>query len=277
MDYDNEFDIFTLTGVLTAVICLFVAVLFNGGTGALIGCGLFLAAGAAVSFFFARGFSMMFSFMLIVLAPPISMLGLRILGVGCADISTAFLLEYLGEAFLIPVLFAMIQALVTRDVERNAFGFFFKEHRWILLVGYLVFMIYRIFFFSAPDSVGTVQVIPFATFAGYIEAVINSVIELKVLLFYLLYTIGSFVPYGYLTAAFFSRYHAVVRLFIAFLFPIVAGLLPLVAGKNAFDIDAIFFGFIGSLIGLGLYMLADAVFMSVCRAGLQGNTKNSEI
>ena len=29
MDYDNEFDIFTLTGVAAAVICTFLAILFN--------------------------------------------------------------------------------------------------------------------------------------------------------------------------------------------------------------------------------------------------------
>ena len=277
MDYDNEVDIFTLTGVAAAVICSFLAILFNGGFGGLVGCGLFLMAGAAVSFFFARGFSMMFSYMLIVLAPPVTMLGLKLLGINIGELTIPFLLGFLGEAFLIPVVFAMLQALLTRDAERNSFGFFFKKHLWILLSGYVLFMIYRMFFFAPADSMGTVQVIPFATFAGYIEAVINQVIELKVLLFYLLYTIGSFVPFGYIIAAVMGRMHVAAKLLVALLLPVISELLPLIMGKSAFDIDAVFFGFLGGLLGLGIFQLLDAAFMAVCRAGLKGNTRASEI
>ena len=278
MDHDNEFDIFTLISVITDVICILLAVFMGGGNIAAMACALFLAAGAAGQFYFSKGFSTMFSHILITAFPFGLMLFLKAFELTPVAFDAGFLIWVTAAAVLIPFVFGVAHSLAKGDSTHNDFAFFFREYVWLLLFVYGLFMIYKVLHmgFSLTGDMKA-RLVPFATFAGYIEAVITGKIELKIMLLFLLYTAAVFIPWGFITGALFYKAHVAVRLISIFLLPVFVSVLQVILKTSPFDIDDIFFGFAGGFMGLGLCALLNTVFLAMTRKDIRGMGKNGDL
>lgn len=271
---DNDFNKITFVGVLAAALCLVFKAAFGVGILSEILLAIVITAGAIVVNLLAEGFWCSFSYMLITSAYPLVMIALTKVGLHEEELGIYY--HEAALAVLVPVLIAGAQALYNRDVERNGFDSFFKEQLMYLVVLYGVYTVYTVFMKNMASPV-RYQFIPFATFAGYIEAVINKTISADLLAAYLSLSILTYVPYGYLVSAFAEKLLWPIRLGILLALPVAAELIQLAAKKNMCDIDDMFFGFVGALIGAGIWKLLNALFFAVVNRGCMGQTKSLDL
>lgn len=272
----NDVSKITITGFVVALASAGLFLYFGNETiTKLITAGLFLV-GAVLVYIFAEDFSAMFSYMLMISGPYAAGVGTSLFGILEEERSLFIFAASVG--ILIPVIFAILRALFTKDVERNGFPDFFVEQVRYLAVIYLCFIVYYVFVRDVSGAyTESTQFIPFATLAGYIEATINKVIDVQTLLRYLAVTMLVYVPYGYLVEVFAERMLWWVKLIAMFILPVFFELIQLVIGKNMCDVDDMFFGFVGALIGAGIFKLLNSLFFAVINRGVLGQTRETDL
>ncbi len=273
---DKDYNKITLTGVLAAAACLIFQAVLGPATFTLIPVAIVVLAGTVFINKYTDGCFCTFSYMLIVSAAPVLLCVLSKLKLYNGNMD--FLNMEAAVTLFIPVVVSCIGALWEKDVERNGFGDFFGEQLIYMAVLYVLFIVYTVFLkdmaAAFPDRY---QFIPFATVAGYIEAVIDHMIPWELLALYIGSALITYVPYGYLLSAAMENVFQPIRLVAYLALPVAAELLQLVLGKNMCDVDDMFFGFIGALIGAGLWKALNALFFAVVNHGCLGQTKEIDL
>lgn len=273
---DNDFNKIALMSVLASVLGIIFTNVFGTTLLTQILFAIVTVAGAIIVNMMAEGLWCEFSYVLITSAVPLVSIGLTKLGF--IETDYRFLLHEAAVAVFVPIILAIGQALYQRDVERNGFAVYFKEQLVYIAFIYGCYMVYSVFIKDMSGSFPEkTQLIPFATLAGYIEAVINKIIPVNLLLMYLLSTVLVYVPYGFITAAFTERLLTPVRVSVLLILPLVSELVQLFVGKNMCDIDDVFFGFVGALVGAGIWKLLNALFFAVMNHGCLGQSKNPDL
>lgn len=273
---DKDFNKITLTGVLVASACLVFQAVLGQGLFTLVPIAIVILAGTVFVNKFSEGYFCTFSYILIVTAAPVLLCLLTKLKLYNGNID--FLNPEAAVTIFVPVIVSAIGALWEKDVERNGFDGFFKEQLIYLSALYVVFMIYTVFLKDmAAAFPERSQFIPFATLAGYIEAVIDHLIPWQLLALYIGSAMTIYVPYGYLLSALMENVFQPVRIAAFLALPVAAELMQLIVGKNMCDIDDMFFGFLGALIGAGLWKLLNALFFAVTNHGCMGQTKELDL
>ncbi|MCR5583966.1 MAG: VanZ family protein [Lachnospiraceae bacterium] len=271
---DNN-TIYAGTGVATAVICFLI--MFNAESliWPLIFCALVIAVGTWAVIKAGDGLEGLFIFSAINFAYP----GVRLLFDLSAKTTSGIIpsLNVLAVmlSWAIPFVWSVIYALSAHDVERNGFAVWFRSQSIMMGLGYIAFMIFWLFYYNTAyhEEGASSQLIPFATFAGYLEAVIMGNISWKVLALYFVFAGAIFIPFGFLVSIALSRFNVLVRLAVALFFPLLTELIQLWSGKNLFDIDDIIIGFVGGALGILIHNILDAVFLEICGRSCTGKPK----
>ena len=118
--------------------------------------------------------------------------------------------------------------------------------------------------------------VPFATLAAYIEAMINHVVPIQALVYYLLYRAVFFVPYGFLIALTCAKLPAAIRILLLTVLPLAIELIQFLFRFNRCDIDDLIFAFIGGLIGMLCFLLFNSLFLHFTGKNYNGKDADRE-
>lgn len=127
----------------------------------------------------------------------------------------------------------------------------------LFYVVYAVLFVYGAFVYDRipVGEADRLQLVPFATLAAYIEAMINKTVSFLPLAYYLLYRMVFFIPYGFLIAMLCEKFPAAVRILFLALLPAVTETLQFFFRLNRSDVDDFIFGWMGGLIGMLCFLL----------------------
>jgi glycopeptide antibiotics resistance protein len=271
---DNK-AIYAGTGVVVAVICFLIMFYSKTFVWPLIFCALTIAAGTWAVIKAGDGLDGLFVYTAIIFAYP----GVRLLFDLSAKTSSGIIPALNVSVVLlswgIPFVWSIVYALSAHDVERNGFAAWFRAQAIMMGAGYIAFMIFWLFYYNTAyhEEGAASQLIPFVTFAGYLEAVIMGNISWKVMALYFVFSGVIFIPFGFLISVAFSRFNILVRLAVVLLFPLLTELMQLWSGKNLFDMDDIIIGFAGGALGILIHNILDSVFLEVCGRNCIGRSK----
>ena len=261
-----------LLGMLAGVLQLVLYQLVNDGwLGLLLG-GVCLLVGSAIIHFITGEQEELFSYLLI---PCIfsGCIGLLIphLATSLLPSSGTVLLGSL-LAWLIPVLYACIFTWAAGISVLGQFAVFYKKAS---IFFYLVYFGLLIYWFGwrnrIPGTDVKVQLIPFASFAAYIDGMLTNTVSVERLLFFLAERILLFMPYGFLIAMVCRKLHSVLRLLFVLLLPLLLELLQLLLGFNTCSVDDVIFSFLGGLIGMLLFVIFNGMFQRIIGRNFDGS------
>lgn len=177
-------------------------------------------------------------------------------------------------AWLIPVAYASIFTWSVGNPAMGQFSLFYKKATVFFYVAYLGIMLYWFGWHSRiPADDVTVQFIPFASFAAYIDGIITDTVPLERLLQFLAERVLLFMPYGFFIAMVCRKLHSLLRLLLVLLLPLLVELLQFLLQLNSCNADDVIFSFLGGLLG----MLAFIIFNGVFQRTTGKNYDNTEV
>ncbi|MGN0506173.1 MAG: VanZ family protein [Lachnospiraceae bacterium] len=189
---------------------------------------------------------------------------------------TLFLTAFL--AWLLTVCYAVVAAWTTGNISSLNFPAFYKRATIFFYIVYIGLILYGLFFYDRIplEETGRLQMVPFATLAAYIEAMINHVVPVWALVYYLLYRAVFFVPYGFLIALICAKLPAAIRILLLTVLPLAIELIQFVFRFNRCDIDDLIFAFIGGLTGMLCFLLFNSLFLHFTGKNYNGKDADRE-
>jgi len=175
-------------------------------------------------------------------------------------------------AWLIPVAYACVCTWMEGNTAVLQFASFYKKAAVFFYLVYLGIFIYWFMVYSRiPAEEVTVQFIPFAGFAAYIDGIISDTVPAMRLISYLLERILLFLPYGFFVAMVGRKLFGVLRLGLVLALPIVIELLQYLLKFNSFDADDAMFSFLGGLIGMLGFVIFNGLFQKTTGKNFDGS------
>lgn len=263
-----------LTGILVSVLQFVIYHVVSDGWLGLLLAGLCMLLGGVLVHFFSGELGELFSYLLIpcVFSGSMGLLIPQLSGNVFPASSTALIGCVL--AWLIPVLYACLFTWAEGNTALAQFSGFYKKAAvffYVIYFGLLIywFVVYR----RIPMEEVKIQMIPFATFAAYVDGIISDTVPMERLVQFVLERILLFLPYGFFIAMAGRKVHSLLRLLLVLLLPVLVELLQLLFHLNSCDADDVVFSFLGGLIG----MLAFVIFNSLFQKTTGKNFDGSEI
>ena len=175
-------------------------------------------------------------------------------------------------AWLLPVVYASICTWVEGNTLLPQFSSFYKKASVFFYLVYLAIFIYWFVSYSrVPAAEVTVQFIPFAGFAAYIDGIISDTVPVQRLISYLLERILLFLPYGFFVAMVGRKLFGILRLGLVLGLPIIVELLQYLLKFNSFDADDAIFSFLGGLIGMLGFLIFNGLFQKTTGKNFDGS------
>ena len=113
---------------------------------------------------------------------------------------------------------------------------------------------------TGPVADGSTQWIPFATFAAYVDGMINETVSVEQLWEFLANRVVLFLPYGFFIAMVGRTLYSLLRLGLVLLLPLLIEVLQGVFSWGACDADDVLFSFLGGLIGMLCFLIFNGLF-----------------
>lgn len=161
----------------------------------------------------------------------------------------------------VTVAYAIVCVWIRGSGTSLRFLSFYRESTIFFYSVYFALIVFGVFFYDKAATEDMVQLIPFATFATYIEAIINKTISWQVLAYFLLYRAVFFVPYGFFISMIGQKLHLAVRILLLLVLPGAIELAQLTLHLNRCDIDELIFAFFGGLLGMLCFYLFNELFL----------------
>ncbi len=175
-------------------------------------------------------------------------------------------------AWLIPVIYACLYTWAEGNTALAQFSGFYKK---AAVFFYLVYFGLLVYWFAAysriPEENVTVQMIPFASFAAYIDGIISDTVPMERLLQFLAERILLFLPYGFFIAMIGRKLHSLLRLGLVLFLPIMVELLQVLLKFNSCDADDAVFSFLGGLIGMLCFVIFNTLFQKTTGKNYDGS------
>lgn len=189
---------------------------------------------------------------------------------------TLFLMAFL--AWFLTVCYAVVAAWMRGNMTFLYFPVFYKRATVFFYIVYAGLIVYGLFFYDRIplEETERLQFVPFATLAAYIEAILNDVVPLGALGYYLLYRAAFFVPYGFLIALVCARLHVAVRIALLAVLPLVIEAVQFAFRLNRCDIDDFIFALIGALVGMLSFLLFNSLFLHFTGKNYNGKDADRE-
>ncbi len=175
-------------------------------------------------------------------------------------------------AWLIPVLYACLFTWAEGSTALPQFSAFYKKAAIFFYLVYFGLLIYWFVAYSRiPAEDITVQWIPFATFAAYIDGLMSGTVSLERVLQFLAERILLFMPFGFFVAMAGRRLHSILRLLLVLAVPVLLELLQYILKFNSCDADDAVFSFLGGLIGMLGFVVFNALFQKTTGKNFDGS------
>ena len=174
--------------------------------------------------------------------------------------------------WLIPVAYACLYTWAAGNIAMTQFSGFYKKAATFFYVIYFGLLVYWFVFYSrVPEEQVQLQLIPFATFAAYIDGIITDTVPAVRLLQFLVERVGLFLPYGFLIAMVCRKLHSLFRLLLVLLIPVLVELLQYVLKYNSCSADDMLFSFLGALIGMLMFVVFNTLFQKTTGKNFDGS------
>lgn len=175
-------------------------------------------------------------------------------------------------SWLLPVLYACLFTWIEGSPALARFSVFYKKAAVFFYVVYFVFLIYWSMVISRiPKNEISMQLIPFATFAAYLDGILSGTVPVERLLHFLAERVIMFLPYGFFVAMVGRKLHSLLRLGLVLFLPIVTELLQYLFSVNSFDMDDMIFAFLGGMIGIVSFVVFNVVFQKTTGKNFDGS------
>ncbi len=175
-------------------------------------------------------------------------------------------------AWMIPVLYVVAVTFVLGTHGVAGFARFFRYAMSFFYVIYFGLMIYGVFFWQSKTVIETdTQWIPFATFAAFINGILNGNVVLDSMFSFLIERVVFFLPYGFFVAMAGRKLHGVIRFLLLLLLPVLVEAAHVLLGITLFDIDNVIFRFVGSMIGMLFFQGFSALFQYFTGKNVDGS------
>lgn len=175
-------------------------------------------------------------------------------------------------AWFIPVLYACLFTWAEGSSSMAQFSDFYKKAAIFFYLVYFGILVYWFLCYSRiPAAQAELQLIPFATFAAYIDGIISDTVPVVRLLQYLAERVLLFLPYGFFVAMVGRKLHSLLRLFPVLLLPVLIELLQYVLKYNSCNADDVIFSFLGALIGMLVFVVFNALFQKTTGKNFDGS------
>ncbi len=175
-------------------------------------------------------------------------------------------------SWLIPVAYACVFTWAEGSSALPQFSGFYKKTTVFFYLVYFGLLIYWFVEYSrVPEEEVTVQLIPFATFAAFIDGMISDTVGLERLLGFLAERVLLFLPYGFFIAMIGRKLHSLLRLGLVLLLPILVELLQFLLKFSSCDADDAVFSFLGGLIGMFAFVIFNALFQKSTGKNFDGS------
>ena len=155
-------------------------------------------------------------------------------------------------AWLVPVAYACIYTWAEGNSVIADFAGLYLKANILFYVVYFGVMLYGLFFMHRNSSVaGQVQLIPFATFAAYVDGVINETVPMTRMVEFLMNRVVFFIPYGFFMERLRKKKSTFIEnVFMGFVTSFAIEALQLVTGRGIFQLDDILTNTIGCIVGV---------------------------
>ncbi len=263
-----------LTGIMVSVLQFAIYYFVSGGWLGLLLAGLCMLLGGVLVHFITGELGELFAYLLI---PCVFFGGMGLLLPHTSESvfpenSTALIGCVL--AWLIPVVYSCLYTWAEGNTALSQFSGFYKKAAIFFYMAYLGLLIYWFAVYKRiPVSEIKMQPIPFATFAAYVDGIINDAVPIGRLVEFVAERILLFLPYGFFIAMVGRRLHSLLRLLLVVALPLLVELLQLLFALHSCDADDVVFSFLGGLIG----MLGFVIFNSLFQRTTGKNFDGSEI
>lgn len=261
--------------LISLLVCVLQFVLYYVTEGSWLGllfAGLAILLGGIVVHFITGELEELFSYLLVpcICSGSIGLLIPQLEGAVLPQSSTVFIGCVL--AWLIPVMYACIYTWAEGNTALPQFSSFYKK---AAVFFYLVYFGLLVYWFTAysriPEESVKVQLIPFASFAAYIDGVISNAVPLERLLQFLAERILLFLPYGFFIAMVGRKLHSLLRLGLVLFLPVLVELMQFLLKFSSCDADDAVFSFLGGLIGMLLFVIFNALFQKTTGKNFDGS------
>lgn len=259
-----------LLGIVVSLVQFVMYQFINAGwLGMLVG-GLCVLLGGAIVHFMTGEQEELFSYLLI---PCVFSCGMGVLmpwmSTTVLSGTTAFTAGLI--AWLVPVAYACIFTWAEGSMAIWQFSAFYKKASVFFYLVYFGMLIYRFVWYSRiPAGEITVQLIPFAAFAAYIDGIITNTVPLERLILFLAERTVLFIPYGFFIAMVCRKLHSLLRLFLVLLLPLLVECFQLIFQFNSCSADDVIFSFLGGLLGMLGFVIFNGMFQKTTGKNFDG-------
>lgn len=164
-------------------------------------------------------------------------------------------------AWIIPMAYACIFTWAEGSLAIDDFARFYKRTSVLFYIVYFCILIYEVVFrYQGTVTESRMQLIPFATFAAYVEGFLTGVVSPDRILGFVLTRVALFLPYGFFVAMICRKLHGLLRLFLLIFLPFFVEILQYVFRWGACDMDDAVFAILGALIGMVGFFLFNMLF-----------------
>lgn len=174
--------------------------------------------------------------------------------------------------WLIPVVYVCIITWAEGSSAMPQFSSFYKRAAIFFYFVYFGLLIYRFVILDRiPEENIKIQLIPFASFAAYIDGMISKTVPLERLLQFLAERVVLFLPYGFFVAMVGRKLHSLFRISMVLLLPVLIELLQFLLKFGSCDADDALFSFLGGLIGMLCFVLFNVLFQKTTGRNYDGS------
>lgn len=176
-------------------------------------------------------------------------------------------------AWLVPVVYSCIFTWAEGSSGvLEQFSRFYKKATIFFYLVYFGLLVYWLLVYSRiPEEEVSVQLIPFATFAAYVDGIISNTVPLIRLFQFLAERIVLFLPFGFFVALAGRKLHSILRLMLVLMLPLLVELLQLLFRLNSCDADDVVFSFLGGLIGMLSFVIFNMLFQKTTGKNFDGS------
>lgn len=175
-------------------------------------------------------------------------------------------------AWFLPVLYACLYTWAEGNIAMTQFAGFYKKATVFFYLVYFGVLVYWFAVYNRiPQNQVQLQLIPFASFAAYIDGIISDTVPAVRLLHFLAERALLFLPYGFFIAMVGRKLRNLVRLLLVLLLPVLAELLQYVLSFSSCDADDAIFSFLGGLLGMLIFVVFNRLFQNTTGKNFDGS------
>lgn len=175
-------------------------------------------------------------------------------------------------AWLVPVVYACIFTWAEGSSAMPQFSNFYKKAAILFYLVYFGLLIYRFVVYErVPEENIKVQLIPFASFAAYIDGIISRTVPVERLLQFLAERVLWFLPFGFFIAMVGRKLHSLFRIGMVLLLPVLVEFLQFLLKFGLCNADDVVFSFLGGLIGMLCFVVFNLMFQKTTGRNFDGS------